>query len=124
MYRDLLFRKFCRLELDGDVPEASTLGRFCSQLVELDVWDRLLGEINRQLELKNIIMREGRINIIDATPIDAAQSGSGKGQDGQPKHDPDGGWHVKKDSRGDRNRPTVIRFTLGLMKIVLFTVKV
>jgi IS5 family transposase len=24
LYRDLLFRKFCRLELGGDVPEAST----------------------------------------------------------------------------------------------------
>ena len=28
LYRDLLFRKFCRLELGGDLPEASTLGRF------------------------------------------------------------------------------------------------
>ena len=31
----------------------------------------------------------------------AAQSGSGKGKDGQSKRDPDGGWHVKKDSRGN-----------------------
>jgi len=28
--------------------------------------------MNRQLEAKNIIMTEGRINIIDATPIEAA----------------------------------------------------
>jgi len=28
-------------------------------------------EMNRQLEAKNIIMTEGRINIIDATPIEA-----------------------------------------------------
>ena len=100
LYRDLLFCKFCHLELGGDVPEASTLGRFRNQLVEHDLWERLLGEINRQLEAKNIILTEGRINIIDATPIEAAQSGSGKGKDGQPKRDPDGGWHVKKDSRG------------------------
>ena len=100
LYRDLLFRKFCHLELGGDVPEASTLGRFRNQLVEHDLWERLLGEINRQLEAKNIILTEGRINIIDATPIEAAQSGSGKGKDGKPKRDPDGGWHVKKDSRG------------------------
>ncbi|MEO1919028.1 MAG: IS5 family transposase [Paracoccaceae bacterium] len=101
LYRDLLFRKFCHLELGGDVPEASTLGRFRNQLVEHDLWERLLGEINRQLETKNIILTEGRINIIDATPIEAAQSGSGKGKDGQPKRDPDVGWHVKKDSRGN-----------------------
>lgn len=46
LYRDLLFRKFCHLELGGDVPEASTLGRFRNQLVEHDLWERLLGEIN------------------------------------------------------------------------------
>ena len=59
LYRDLLFRKFCHLELGGDVPEASTLGRFRNQLVEHDLWVRLLGEINRQLEAKNIIL-DGR----------------------------------------------------------------
>ncbi len=102
LYRDLLFRKFCRLELGGDVPEASTLGRFRAQLVEQDLWDRLLAEINGQLETKNIIMTQGRINIIDATPIEAAQSGPGNGVDGQPKRDPDAGWHVKNDSRGNK----------------------
>ena len=113
LYRDLLFRKFCRLELGGDVPEASTLGRFCTRLVEHDLWEKLLGEINRQLEAKNIIMTQGRINIIDkvngtaresalgyATPIEASQSGSGNGKNGQPKRDPEAGWHVKQDSRG------------------------
>lgn len=102
LYRDLLFRKFCHLELGSEVPEASTLGRFRTRLVEHDLWDRLLGEINRQLEAKNIIMREGRINIIDATLIEAAQSGSGKGKDGTPTRDPEAGWHVKNDSRGNK----------------------
>lgn len=100
LYRDLLFRKFCRLELGGDVPEASTLGRFRTQLVEHDLWDRLLAEVNDQLESKRIIMTQGRINIIDATPIEAAQSGPGNGADGNPKRDPDAGWHTKNDSRG------------------------
>jgi IS5 family transposase len=86
--------------LGGDVPEASTLGRFRIRLVEPDLWDRLLGEINRQLEAKKIIMSEGRINIIDATPIEAAQSGSGKGKNGKPPKDSEAGWHVKQDSRG------------------------
>lgn len=102
LYRDLLFRKFCRLELGGDVPEASTLGRFRMQLVEHNLWDRLLAEVNRQLEVKNIIMTQGRINIIDATPIEAAQLGSGHGVDGKPTRDSDAGWHVKNDSRGNK----------------------
>ena len=100
LYRDLLFRKFCHLELTSSVPEASTLGRFRNHLVKLDLWDTLLTEINDQLEAKNIIMSEGRINIIDATPIEAAQSGSGRGKDGTAKKDCEAGWHVKNDSRG------------------------
>ena len=100
LYRDLLFRKFCHLELGGDVPEASTLGRFRTRLMEQALWEPLLNEINRQLEAKHIIMTEGRINIIDATPIEASQSGSGKGKNGQPTKDSEAGWHVKQDSRG------------------------
>ena len=100
LYRDLLFRKFCHLEFGEMVPEASTLGRFRTQLVEHNLWELLLNEINRQLETKNIIMAEGRINIIDATPVEAAQSGSGNRKNGQAKRDPEAGWHVKNDSRG------------------------
>ena len=100
LYRDLLFRKFCHLELGGDVAEASTLGRFRNQLVKHDLWERLLGEINHQLDAKNIILTQGRINIIDAPLVEAAQSGSGKGKDGQPKRDKlerfgSADWHCK-----------------------------
>jgi IS5 family transposase len=99
LFRDLLFRKFCHLELGGDVPDACTIGRFRQKLVEHDLWEVLLGEVNLQLEAKHIIMTEGRINIIDATPIEAGQSGPGKGADGEPKRDKDAVWHVKADSR-------------------------
>ena len=47
LYRDLLFRKFCHLELTARVPEATTLGRFRSQLVEHNLWGKILEEINR-----------------------------------------------------------------------------
>ena len=82
LYRDLLFRRFCRLELGGGVPDATTLGRFRSRLVKHDLWELLLGEVNRQLEEQHIVMTEGRINIVDATPVEAARSGRGKGKDG------------------------------------------
>ena len=61
LYSDLLFRNFCHLKLGGDVPEASTLWRFCNQLVEHNLWEWLLGAASRQLEAKNIIRTEGRI---------------------------------------------------------------
>ncbi|MBL4743531.1 MAG: transposase [Cycloclasticus sp.] len=41
LYQDLLFRKFCHLELGGDVPEASTIGRFRTRLVEHNLLSRL-----------------------------------------------------------------------------------
>jgi IS5 family transposase len=99
--RDLLFRQFCRLELGMTTPDATTLGRFRQQLVEHDLWEVLLGEVNRQFEEKHIILSEGRVNIIDATPIEAAQSGPGKREDGTSTKDPEAGWHVKNDSRGN-----------------------
>ena len=100
LYRDLLFRRFCRLELGGGVPDATTLGRFRSRLVGHDLWELLLGEVNRQLEEQHIVMTEGRINIVDATPVEAARSGRGRRKDGAPARDPEAGLHVKKDSRG------------------------
>ena len=46
-------------------------------------------------------MTRGRINIIDATPVEAAQSGPGNGVDGKLKRDSEAGWHVKNDSQGN-----------------------
>ena len=85
--RDLLFQRFCRLELSADIPDATTLGRFRQQLVEHDLWEKLLGEVNQQLEDQQVIMTQGRVNIIDATPVEAVQSGPGKGVDGNPTKD-------------------------------------
>ena len=102
LYRDLLFRKFCRLDLNNNVPDATTLGRFRQQLVNHRLWKKLLKEVNWQLNKKSIIMSEGKINIVDATPIEAAQSGSGNNKEGEAKRDPDAGWHVKQNSRGKK----------------------
>ncbi len=45
-------------------------------------------------------MTQGHINIIDATPIEAVQSGPMNGTDGKPTRDSEVGWHVKNDNRG------------------------
>ncbi len=45
LFRDLLFRKFCHLELGGNVPDATTIGRFRQKLVEHDLWEVLPGEV-------------------------------------------------------------------------------
>lgn len=104
--RDLLFRRFCRLELHDGVPSPRTLGRFLDELVSFELWELLLGEVNRQLEEQQIIMTEGRINIVDATPIEALRSQPGKSKSkanpGQDTRDPDADYHVKANSRGKK----------------------
>jgi IS5 family transposase len=123
LFHDLLFSKFCRLELGSDVPDATTIRRFCQQLVEHGLWDILLGEVNRQLEAKHIIMTEGHINIIDATPVEAAQSGHGKDANDESTRDPEAGWYLKADSRGNTNPSMGIRSTLASMRMVSYIVR-
>lgn len=71
--RDLLFRRFCRLELDQDVPDDTTLGRFRPRLEER--LDAVLAEVVAMLEEARVVLVEGRVAIVDATVVEAAQSG-------------------------------------------------
>ena len=90
--RDLMFRKFCRLELDQGVPQASTIGRFRVALERSGQLGAVLNEINGQLLQANVILQEGRVAIVDATVIEAAQSGIRKGN-------PDAGSHIKVNAK-------------------------
>ena len=89
--RDLLFRRFCRIELDQSVPDAVTLGRFRAALDGR--MDDLLALVNRSLAAKNLILTEGQIAIVDASVVEAAQSG-------YHSRDPEGGSAVKHNSKG------------------------
>jgi len=100
--RDLVFRKFALLGLNDGTPDHSTLSRFRQQLESAGVWEALFSEINRQLMSQNIIMQTGHVSIIDASVIEAHQSGSGKGVAGNEKRDPEAGWNVKKNARGKK----------------------
>ncbi|MDE0814329.1 MAG: transposase [Alphaproteobacteria bacterium] len=71
--RDLLFRRFLRLKLSGDIPDATTLGCFRQQLVQYGLWERLLEEVKRQLEGHQVIISKGWVNIFDATPVSVAR---------------------------------------------------
>lgn len=89
--RNLLFRKFCRLELDQGVPDDTTLGRFRTRLG--DRMEALLAEVNRALEAAHVILAEGRIAIVDATVVEAAQSRISTA-------DPEAGSRVKVNVKG------------------------
>ncbi|KMW57270.1 ISMca7, transposase [Candidatus Rhodobacter oscarellae] len=89
--RDLLFRKFCRLELDQGVPQASTLGRFRARL--RDRLEAVVAEVVAQLEAARVVLAEGRVAIVDATVVEAARSGL-------RKRDPGAGSAVKVTVKG------------------------
>ena len=89
--RDLLFRKFCRLELDQGAPDDTTPGRFRTRLG--DRMEPLLDEVRRALEQSHVILAEGRIAIVDATVVEAAQSRISTA-------DPEAGRSVKVSAKG------------------------
>ena len=89
--RDLLFRKFCRLEMDQGVPDDTTLGRFRTALGGR--LEACLDMVVTMLEDRHVIIAEGRVAIVDATVIEAAQS--------RVAHaDPEAGSRVKLDTKG------------------------
>jgi hypothetical protein len=61
----LSFRHFVGLSLSDPVPDHSTLSRFRKVLVEQQLGERLLAEVNRQLEAKGLILKRG--TLVDAT---------------------------------------------------------
>jgi IS5 family transposase len=91
LMRDLLFRRFCRIELDQSVPDAVTLGRFRAALDGR--MDDLLALVNRALAAQHLILTEGQIAIVDATVVEAAQSGF-------KTRDPEGGSSALRGTKG------------------------
>lgn len=95
----LSFRRFVGLPLDQEVPDYSTISRFRAQLAQLKLGDRLFAELNRQLEGRGLLIKQG--SMLDATLIEASvkpprDAHSTPGQ-GSP-HDPDADW-TKRGSK-------------------------
>lgn len=68
---------FCGLALEDNVPDHSTISRFRSDLSYKKAFDRLLRKINKQLELKGIIVKEGAA-MVDASITDTPRKPKGK----------------------------------------------
>ena len=63
---DLLsFSRFAGLGMEDTVPDSTTVCRFRNVLVEAVLYDTLLDEFNRQLEVKGVIVKHGAI--VDAS---------------------------------------------------------
>lgn len=87
----LSFRRFAGLALDQPVPDHSTLWRFRDELRRLDLLEPVFAEINRQLEMRGLIVKAG--TLVDATLVAAAAAEPAKQKGGGlSKADPDARW--------------------------------
>jgi len=100
--RDLMFRRFAGLSLSESVPDHSTFWRFRNLLEEEQLYQPLLEEVNRQLQVQGYIIRQGEVSIIDASVIKAKQNRPNKGKDGNNTQDKEATYNVKAGSDGKR----------------------
>lgn len=72
----LSFSKFAGMASEDLAPDHSTISRFRSLMSKNKVYDRLLNEINRQLELHQIIVKKGVL--VDASVVETPLRPKGK----------------------------------------------
>lgn len=84
LFDRLSFRRFVGLGLEEAVPDHTVLNRFRNVLVVEGLFERLFGELDRQLEQAGVILKRG--TMLDATVIEAV---SLPPRGGHPSPDPD-----------------------------------
>ena len=68
--RDQSFRRFCGIPLDQETPDHSSIWRFRQRIEKLGLSEKLVAEVNRQLDARGLIVKRG--TLVDATIIAAA----------------------------------------------------
>jgi transposase, IS5 family len=88
----LSFRRFVGLALADPVPDHSALSRFRSELVRRGLAERLLAELNRQLDARGLMVKSG--TLIDASLVAADCRRPRKGEPVAGRSDPDARWNA------------------------------
>jgi IS5 family transposase len=89
----LSFRRFCGFPLDQKTPDHMSIWRFRQKLVELDLQDKLLAELNRQLGGRGLLIKRG--TLVDATIMSAAVAKPDYDEGQVSERDPDAGFTQK-----------------------------
>jgi IS5 family transposase len=87
----LSFRRFVGLGLDEGVPDHTVLNRFRNELVALGLMEKLLTELDRQLDKAGVMLKRG--TMLDATLI---QTSSAPASGERPSRDADASFGGKK----------------------------
>ena len=80
------------LTLADPVPDHSTLSRFRSELSRRGLAERLLAELNRQLDAKGLMVKTG--TLIDASMVEADCRRPRRGEPVEARSDPDASWNA------------------------------
>ena len=72
----LSFTRFVGISMDSVSPDSTTICRFRNMLSAANVYERLLDEINRQLEERGVIVKKGAI--VDASVTESPRRPRGK----------------------------------------------
>jgi IS5 family transposase len=88
----LSFRRFVGLALADPVPDHSTLSRFRSELARRGLAERLLAELNRQLEARGLMVKAG--TLIDASLVEADCRRPRQGEPVEHRSDRDASWNA------------------------------
>lgn len=91
----LSFRRFVGLSLSDPVPDHSTLSRFRKVLVDQQLGERLLGEVNRQLAAKGLMLKRG--TLVDASLVAANARRPRKNEPKEVRSDQDATWNAMPD---------------------------
>lgn len=91
----LSFRRFVGLSLEETIPDFTVLNRFRNLLIEVDLLEKLFGELDRQLEEAGVILKRG--TMLDATLIEAVAAPP---TEERPSHDPDARFGGAKGKGG------------------------
>ena len=88
----LSFRRFVGLALADPVPDHSTLSRFRAELVRRGLSERLLAELNRQLNARGLMVKSG--TLIDASLVEADGRRPRQGEPRERRSDQDASWNA------------------------------
>lgn len=65
------FISFCGFDINGDIPDHSTICRFRNKLIEKNLLEKLLNEVNNQLVDLGLKVEKTNLAILDATIIES-----------------------------------------------------
>ena len=91
----LSFRRFCGIALDAETPDHSSIWRFRQLVGKLGLSEKLLAEVNRQLDARRPLVKTG--TIVDATIIAAKVKRPPYAEGQVNPRDPDASFTVKND---------------------------